>query len=234
MNRPYIVCHMVSSIDGRIDCDMTEQIEPGDEYYDVLARLDCPSLLMGRVTMQMHYADSEPFVATDPTPIGHEEVHCACKATKFTIAIDTHGRLRWPENEFDGALLVITSESAPKKYADMLSEQGISWIATGTDTIDLRRAMELLSEQFGVTRLALTGGGHINGAFINAGLIDEISLLVAPGIDGRKDMPTVFDGIDNPHKAPTHLQLISVENMGNGVVWLRYTPTYPTEQQPDL
>lgn len=226
MNRPYIVCHMVSSIDGRIDCDMTEQIEPGDEYYDVLARLECPSLLMGRITMQMHYADSIPFKPTDSTPIGREAVHCSRKATKFTIAIDTHGRLRWPENEFDGALLVITSQSAPEEYAKTLSSQGVSWIATGTDSIDLKRAMELLREYFGVTRLALTGGGHINGAFINAGLVDEISLLVAPGIDGRKGMPTVFDGIDNPVKAPTHLHLLSVENIGNGVVWLRYTPIY--------
>ena len=46
--RPYIVCHMMASVDGRIDCAMTEQIESGDEYYEALAELGCPSLLMGR------------------------------------------------------------------------------------------------------------------------------------------------------------------------------------------
>lgn len=61
--RPYIVCHMMASVDGRIDCAMTEQIESGDEYYEALAELGCPSLLMGRVTMQLHYAAAEPFVA---------------------------------------------------------------------------------------------------------------------------------------------------------------------------
>lgn len=46
--KPYIICHMMSSVDGRIDCDMTEKIG-GDEYYEVLKRLDCSSELSGRV-----------------------------------------------------------------------------------------------------------------------------------------------------------------------------------------
>ena len=44
--KPYIICHMMSSVDGRIDCDMTEKIG-GDEYYEVLKRLDCSSELSG-------------------------------------------------------------------------------------------------------------------------------------------------------------------------------------------
>ena len=51
--RPYIVCHMMASVDGRIDCAMTEQIESGDEYYEALAELGCPSLLMGRCSCIM-------------------------------------------------------------------------------------------------------------------------------------------------------------------------------------
>ena len=40
MMRPYIICHMMSLLDGRIDCDVTEQIESGDEYYEVLNQFD--------------------------------------------------------------------------------------------------------------------------------------------------------------------------------------------------
>lgn len=40
--------------------------------------------------------------------------------------------------------------------------------------------MEILHEQFHVERLAILGGGHINGGFLEVGLIDEVSLLVAP------------------------------------------------------
>ena len=100
--RPYIVCHMMASVDGRIDCAMTEQIESGDEYYEALAELGCPSLLMGRVTMQLHYAAAEPFVAKEPAPIGRQAVHVARRAGGYLVAVDTHGSLCWPAGEFDG------------------------------------------------------------------------------------------------------------------------------------
>ena len=66
LDRPYIICHVMSLLDGRIDCDVTEKIESGNEYYEALEQLDCPSTLMGRVTMQMHYASPEPFQANTP------------------------------------------------------------------------------------------------------------------------------------------------------------------------
>ena len=220
--RPYIICHMIASVDGRIDCDMTEQIEGGNEYYEALESLACPSMLMGRVTMQMHYALAEPFIAADTTPIGCEAFHIARKAAAYCVGVDTHGILQWGENEFDGqALLVITDEQCPKAYHDRLTEQGISWIATGKNGINLARAMELLAEKFGVERLAVTGGGHINGAFLEAELLDEVSFMVAPGIDGRGGMAAVFDGIADKNRPATQLHLQSVKQMGE-MVWMRY------------
>ena len=108
----------MASVDGRIDCAMTEQIESGDEYYEALAELGCPSLLMGRVTMQLHYAAAEPFVAKEPAPIGRQAVHVARRAGGYLVAVDTHGSLCWPAGEFDGQpLLVITSEKCAAEYA---------------------------------------------------------------------------------------------------------------------
>ena len=213
---------MIASVDGRIDCDMTEQIEGGNEYYEALEALACPSMLMGRVTMQMHYALAEPFAAHDTTPIGREKYYIARKATAYCVGIDTHGKLQWDANEFDGqALLIITDEKCPKAYHDCLAEQGISWIATGKNGINLARAMELLAEEFGVERLAVTGGGHMNGAFLEAGLLDEVSFMVAPGIDGRAGMAAVFDGIADKNRPATQLRLESVEQLGE-TVWMRY------------
>lgn len=82
--------------------------------------------------------------------------------------------------------------------------------------------MEILREQFGVERLAVLGGGHINGGFLEAGLLDEISLLLAPGIDGRKGRTALFDGIENEYRQPSALHLNSVEKFDNGTLWLRY------------
>ena len=82
--------------------------------------------------------------------------------------------------------------------------------------------------RWGVTKgknvgvFGLGGLGHINGAFLDADLIDEVSLLVAPGIDGRRDIPAVFDGLTYGKKAATPLKLKSVEQRANDVLWIRY------------
>jgi len=171
--------------------------------------------------MQMHYALPEPFAAEDKSPIGDEQYHAAIEAKGYIVAIDTMGKLRWPQNEFDGMpLLVITSEDCPKEYHDSLIKQQISWVATGKAGIDLPRAMEILRREFNVERLSVTGGGNINAAFLKAGLLDEVSMMWCPGIDGRKGMAAAFDGLD-ADIAPTKLQLMSVERMGE-TIWAKY------------
>ena len=221
--KPYIICHMMTSVDGRIDCAMVDQLDPTDAYYETLDRLECPSQLMGRVTMQMHYADSQPFVPSCNEAIGHEDVFVGTPSVGYTIAIDTYGRLSWPGYCYDGKpLLVITSERCSKIYLETLTRRGIAWIAVGADRIDLPRAMEILNHDFGVQRLALLGGGHINGAFLEARLIDEVSLMLSGGIDGRKGMPAVFDGIDDANRNPVLLTIQSVEQLNQHSVWIRY------------
>lgn len=220
--KPYIICHMMESVDGRIDCAMTEQIEPSNVYYDALDQLHCPTTLEGRVSMQKHFAEPEPFVATDKASPGKPSFHKAVKADGYSIAIDTMGKLRWPSNTHYGTpFLVITSEACAKEYLDTLTEQGISWIAVGANGIDLAKAVDMLNTEFGVERMAVVGGGHINGGFLAAGLLDEVSVMIGPGIDGRKGMASVFDGIDDANRPATLLKLNDVQRMGD-TVWLRY------------
>lgn len=213
---------MVASIDGRIDCSMVDKIS-GEEYYAALEQLDCPSLLEGRVTMEHYNAAKEPFVPTEYEPVGHPSVYIAEESDAYMISVDTLGHLRWNSNSIDDVPLVcIVSERVSKEYLEMLRKQGISWIAVGNESIDLDTAMNILYEQFHVKRLALLGGGHINGGFLQAGLIDEVSLLIAPGIDGRKNGTSVFDGIVTMENLPIHLRLTGLERLENDVIWLRY------------
>ncbi len=212
----------MSSVDGRIDCAMTAEIDKTDVYYDALDRLKLDAVLEGRVSRQMHYALHEPFKAKDTTPIGVEEYYIAHPADNYEIAVDTHGCLKWPADATSDNLLVITDETCPKEYNEYLTAHGISWIACGRKGIDFPKSVEILADKFGVKRLGIVGGGHINGAFLQAGLLDEVSLMVGGGIDGRAGMTAVFDGIKQKDYPPTLLTLTDVERMGN-TVWMRYT-----------
>ena len=214
---------MMESVDGRIDCAMTEKIDSSDSYYEALDSLGCPTQLMGKVTLQMHYVGYQPFTCKDQAPIGRKAAHKAVSAEGYTVAMDTRGTLDWRGGECDGRpLLVITSEDCPKEYLDAMAAKGISWIAAGSGRIDLKAAMEVLGSEFNVKRVAIVGGGHINGAFLQAGLIDEVSVMIGPGIDGRKGMTAVYDGIEDRDFGPVLLDLRSIERVGSGTVWLRY------------
>lgn len=220
--KPYLIIHMMQSVDGRIDCAMTEEIDPSDAYYESLDKLGCPSQIMGRVTMQMHYAAPEPFIAHGTKPIGRRDIHKAVNSDCYTVALDTMGRLTWASAECDGKpLIVLTSEDCAEEYHETLTRQGISWIAVGHGGIDLRSAFEALGDVFGIERIAGTGGGRINGSLLAEGLVDEVSIMIGPGIDGRSGMAAVFDGIEDIHRPATLLKLNSVERV-NDDVWLRY------------
>ena len=69
--------------------------------------------------------------------------------------------------------------------------------------------------------MTLEGGGKINGAFLRAGLIDDVSLLVAPIVDGRIGTPTVFDVLGDD-VASRRVALDEVERRDDDVLWLRY------------
>lgn len=120
-------------------------------------------------------------------------------------------------------LLILLSENAPDEYFGYLRNRNISYVVTGKDRIDLPRAMDIFGKEFGVKRLAVLGGGRINGGFLHAGLIDEISFLLAPGVDGRTSQPALFDGVANrPSFLPTKLKLKSVETIADDVLWIIY------------
>lgn len=220
--RPAIVCHMVASIDGRIDCAMVDKIS-GDEYYSTLEQLDCQAYLNGRVTMEHYNAEKEPFVAKDATSINQIAFYVSHLSEKYAVSVDTHGKLAFASNEIDSLpLICIVSEQASKEYLDYLQKKEISWIACGKTEIDLALAVKILGSEFGVKRLAVLGGGIINGGFLKAGLIDEVSLLLAPGIDGRSGRVALFDGIENTPRDPFQLKLNNLEQLDGGTVWLRY------------
>ncbi|MDL2060018.1 RibD family protein [Mesosutterella sp. AGMB02718] len=222
MAKPYIVCHMMMSADGRIDCAMTSKIRGVDEYYGTLRALEADSTVSGRTTAELEMALPGKFESKSGEPYGHSGFSRNRSAGGYEIVADSEGTLLWPD-QVNAAkpLLVLTSEKVGKEYLDYLDSRRISWIACGKSKVDLVHAMDILTREFAVRRLAVVGGGTINGAFLDAGLLDEVSLLIGPAIDGRKGMASVFDGIAGDRE-PFGLTLKSLKQYGDGAVWLRY------------
>lgn len=159
---------MVTAVDGRIDCTMTEQLPGVQEYYSTLDSLAAPSRVSGRVTAQLEMARPGTFEPQDAA-LGHESFSRNADADGYEIVIDTRGTLLWDEPDASKRpRLIVTSERVSRDYLAYLGGLHISWIACGKGSVDLARACEILASDFGVERMAVVGGGHINTAFLAA------------------------------------------------------------------
>jgi len=229
--RPRVICHMMASVDGRIVVDgWPRTAELREQYELVHASYEADGWICGRVTM-------EPFAGRmrSDAEVAHERAGGAPREDfrapgehdSFAFAIDPSGRLAWESNDIDGDhVVVILSERVSDDYLAFLRERGVSYLLAGSSDVDLVLALEKIGERFGVRTLMLEGGGRINGGMLRAGLIDEVSLLIAPVADGRVGTPALFDA-DAEDVAPCHLALDAVEHRAHDVLWLRYRVDTP-------
>lgn len=222
MKKPYTICHMMISVDGRIDCAMTSKLRGVDDYYTTLDAINVPTTVSGRVTAELEMAEPGTFVPENNESYGQEGFSKQADTEGYEVIVDTNGKLLWSDaSGMNKPYLILTSKKVTKEYLHYLDGQHISWIACGDDHVDLVRASEILYEQFHVERMGIVGGSKINTAFLEAGLLDEISLLIGAGIDGRGGMPAVFDGLQMSHDV-TSLKLMDVQKFDSGAVWIRY------------
>lgn len=161
------------------------------------------------------------FTSDTKTPYGKTGFSKKAEAKGYEVVLDSKGTLLW-NKEADEVKphLILTSENVSKEYLNYLDGQNISWIACGEKHVDAAKAAEILAEEFGVKRMGLVGGPAMNTAFLNAGLVDEVIVMIGAGIDGRSEMPSLFEGRNDAKPMP--LKLISVQSFDSGAVLIRY------------
>jgi len=228
---------MAASIDGRIVVDgWPESVAAAvrRQYEVVHASYHPDGWICGRVTMEPFSGGLRPDteVAREQAPgAAREDFRAPGDFDSFAFAIDASGRLAWETNDIDGDHVVaLLSERVSDEYLAFLRALGVSYLLAGEREVDLRLAMEKISGRFGVKTLMLEGGGRINGAMLAAGLIDEVSILVAPAVDGRMGTPALFD-LRGDEVALGRLVLEHVEPRADDVLWLRYRVEPRTERE---
>jgi riboflavin biosynthesis pyrimidine reductase len=229
--KPYVFCHMNASIDGRILGSRWRPAEnrmPGlfERLHD---KLGGGSWLIGRVTGS-EYAKAASYPdridQAYPRQPWFARQGAAAPGIPWGIALDARGKIAWGRSDIGGdPIVVLLTERVSDAHLAGLRQDGVSYIFAGEQELDLGLALEILNRELRIERLLLEGGGGSNGAFLRAGLIDEISLAICPAIDGAKGAPSIFDSSDEDAgiAAPIRsMTLASTEVLEGGVVWLRY------------
>lgn len=231
--RPTIVCHMMSSIDGRLNGDRWSEPFDGKNrdilfapYYTISERLSPEAHMLGRNTVQIHFCPKTFDHTGLPRAVRPEPYLALSPAPRKLVILDPHGKIFYDTNTImDSGIIAVLGENVSEAYLTHLRENDISYLFAGADGHDLENAMEQIGTLFNIERIVLEGGGIVNGQFLKHGLIDEFSLMIYPSIDGLAGIHSIVEYTGNDDERPAtgqSLELISADKLENGVIWLYY------------
>jgi len=193
MKRPFTTLFLLASVDGKISTGASDALdfdrdlpkikgvrEGLHQYYDLEQNTDLYSLNTGRVMEKMgvNRRKDKPaklpvsFVIIDLQP------HLTRRGVAYLAA------------KTKKLFIVTTDKDHP---ANKVAAKNVE-IIRYSRKVDLPDLLARLTRKYRIKRLTIQSGGTLNAAFIRAGLVDRLSLVVAPVIVGGKDTTTIMDG----------------------------------------
>ena len=225
--KPYVICHMCTSIDGRILSsrwsDLPAAIQSGKLFETTAASFGIGAWLVGTTTMK-EFADGNFKLRAAKEPVERVDHIADPKARRFAIGADAKGVLRYKRNHVEGDhVVLLVSELVSNDYLAHLNSAGVSYLFCGRDHVNVSTALRKIRTVLGVRKLLLEGGGTFNGAVLKAGLIDEISQVIVPVIDGGAGVTGLCDiPGKTPKTAAATLRVTNHKKLPGGVNWFRY------------
>jgi 2,5-diamino-6-(ribosylamino)-4(3H)-pyrimidinone 5'-phosphate reductase len=225
--KPNVICHMCTTIDGKILGDRWGKLPRGKDsatlFETTAASFGIGAWLVGTTTMK-EFSGRNVKLPRAKKPVAHCD-HIADKnAKRLAIGVDAKGVLRFRENEVDGDhVVLLVTDRVGDDYLAHLQSAGVSYLFCGKKEVDLHVALRKLGSTFHLRKLLLQGGGRFNGSMLRAGLVDEISHVTVPVVDGGVGISGFFDIPGNPPpKAAASLRVLSRKQLPGSVTWIRY------------
>ena len=224
--KPHVICLMASSVDGRtLPSRWRPKGSGGDLFERVHDELGGDAWLVGRITGQ-EFAKGRTYPASTAETFPRQPWFAKRDAKAYGVVLDAQGKIGWGRSDIGGdPIVVVLSEEVSDAHLAGLRSEGVSYVFAGKSELDLALTLDVLNRELGVKRLLLEGGGGANGAFLRAGLVDELYLIVYPVVDGAKGAPSVFDSNDaeQDRRAPvTAMTLEDSRALEGGAMLLHY------------
>ena len=215
MNRPYVLLSVATSLDGHIDDASTERlILSGAEDLDRVdaERAAVDAILVGAATI----AADDPRLLVRSAARRAERVARGRPASPIKVTITRSGRGLDPSAKFfttgDGEKLVYALVAAPVAPAAAPAvpdlQRRLAGLATVVAAPDLPSALADLAAR-GVARLMVEGGTRTTTAFLTAGLVDELQVVVAPLVVGDPAAPRLAAA------AVDRMELVDLRRVGD-------------------
>ena len=232
--RPFVVCHMLTSIDGKIDGAYMG--DPGNAagrtaFGELRNFYGCEATLYGTVTMLGSYADGPaPEMGEDKGIWELRTDYLApCDVHNYIVSVDPKGELGFSTGYIEkkgrakAHVIEVVTDQVSDAYLEYLRGKGVSYLFAGTKYLDCELLLTKLKQKFGIEKLMVSGGGYMNGSFLQEELIDEISIVISPLADGNTKSVSIFErSAFLTEKKPVVFAVKEVKVLDENVVWLRY------------
>lgn len=215
---------MLGSVDGKIVQTIWGFKDHHKYFEEPASKIKADAWLVGRVTMQEFCSKKKYDLSKGNADIPKTDFVADVKAKTYAVVIDPSGKCFWDKNMVSTEYVIeVLSEKVSSQYLDHLRSGNVSYIFGGKEKLNLALVLKKLYTLFGIKHVRIDGGGHVNGSFLKAGLIDEFSLVLAPLADGTIGATTVFEAEKGYGKRrATHFTLKSVKRIYNDFLWVRY------------
>lgn len=220
-NRPYVLLSCAMSIDGYIDDTSPDRlILSNEEDLDRVdaVRASCDAILIGAVTMRR---DNPRLLVKSAERRADREAR-GLPPYPLKVTITASGNLDpdlrfW---HFGGAKLVYCPTSAADKIRSLLGD--LAEVCALGEAVDVAALLDDLGAR-GINKLMVEGGSAIHTQFLQADLVDEIHLAVAPFFLGEATAPRFVNSGVFPDGPLRRMQLAEASMIGD-IALLRYTP----------
>jgi 2,5-diamino-6-(ribosylamino)-4(3H)-pyrimidinone 5'-phosphate reductase len=234
MDRPHVTIHNMTTIDGVMDGF------PADLglHYEIAAGLPHQAVLTGSGTMLAAAAgqgvnlageDATPPAGTAGAPGDPGRPPAtdpAADPRPWLVVVDGRGRLTrvdWLRAQpYWRDVLVLCCAATPAAQLARLRRLRVAHLVRGAARVDLAAALAALGAEYGVRAVRVDAGAGLNGQLLRAGLVDEVSLIVAPYLAGPAEggPAHLLDGLGGADAR--RLALTEVQRLRDDHVWLRY------------
>ncbi len=224
MNRPHIFINVAVSADGKMDTFERKgsAISSEQDKARVLRlRAQADAVMVGGKTL----LSEDPKLTVKREDLRAERIARGQSPNPMKVGIVTRADLN-PEGDFINAgpaqVVIFTTDQTSNSQIETLQSRGAQVFVHEAVRVDMPQALETLYS-LGVRRLMVEGGGTLNFEMLRLGLVDELTMYIAPMIFGGGSAPTAASGLGLVRGEAIPLKLVNVEVHDDGGVLIHYT-----------
>jgi len=223
MKRPYVYINVAATADGKIDTFERKGAaisSARDKERVDQRRAEADAVMVGGRTLH----DEDPKLTVKSKILREERLALGRTENPAKVGVASRLDLK-PDCNFLTAgparIFLFTTPQTDESQLSMLRSLNAEVYVLGDERVDLTAALKVLKEN-GVNHLMVEGGATLNFELMRLGLVDELTIYVAPMIFGGETAPTTAAGSGLVRSGALPLKLIESESWEDGGVLLKY------------